>query len=75
MGSQAVGWAALPIGNLIFVAIGIIGSTPILSKLELKNKDKKWWNLISGLMTMIVFIFAVSEVVNTSYNPFIYFNF
>lgn len=66
---------ALPLGNMIFVAIGIVGSTPILSKLEQKNKEKTWWNILYGMMTVVIFILAVSEVINTSYNPFIYFNF
>lgn len=66
---------SLPLGNLIFVAIGVLGSTPLLSKLEMKNRDKIWWNIVYGVMTVAIFVLAVSAVVNTSYNPFIYFNF
>lgn len=66
---------SLPLGNLFFVILGILGSTPIVSKAEQKNRDKLWWNILYGIMTIGVFVLAVSEVVNTSYNPFIYFNF
>lgn len=75
LGRWADNWNTLPFGNLIFVFFGVIGSTSLLSKLESRNKEKTWWNVLYGLATLFVFLLAVSEVVNTSYNPFIYFNF
>ena len=61
--------------NSIFIIIGIVLSTPIFRILKIKFENTKIYNIISGLGLIILFILSLSNIVNDTYNPFIYFNF
>lgn len=55
--------------TIIALLAGIFFSTPIMKKVEIRNKYLKLFALIS------VFLLTISYISIGSYNPFIYFNF
>lgn len=61
----------------MFIAIGAVLSTPLLSKISdvMKLKESKAAQLAGAALTVFVFLISVSYLVKSSYNPFIYFNF
>ena len=68
--------------NIIYFALAILGSLPILPKLNKFINDEskpKILLCISNLMYLLIFgamvIIAISFIINKAYNPFIYFNF
>lgn len=69
--------------NIVFVLISMIASTPILSKLFNKLKDKlKEKNILTmdfGYMQIAINVFlifcSISMLVGESYNPFLYYRF
>lgn len=64
---------------MILIMIGIIASTPILKKtiLYLKKKDKfrKIINVLEIIVLPILLIVCTSYLVDSSFNPFLYFRF
>ena len=61
----------------IIIVIGIILSTPIISKL-FKKLESKQTNLRSILITGIyigILVLSTASLVSDSYNPFLYFRF
>ena len=61
----------------IIILIGIILSTPILTKL-LNKLEKKKSNIISIFITVIyigILVLSTASLVSDSYNPFLYFRF
>ena len=66
--------------NFILLIISIVLSVPILKWLSeqiIKHKTvyQPYFNIIYSLFLVLIFVIAISFVVNTSYDPFIYFNF
>jgi len=60
---------------LIAFVLGIVFSTPILSKIFTKFKTIKYFDLVLDILIIIVFILCIINLVSGSYNPFIYFRF
>lgn len=71
----------LLITNLILLAVGMIGSTSIPSRLVGKIKEKLVtrselsYSLLETVFVGAIFIFCIAYLVNASYNPFLYFRF
>jgi len=58
----------------IILIIGIIGSTEIVKNLFIKFRETKL-SFIEDIWLLILFVLSVIQVVSSTYNPFIYFNF
>ena len=58
---------------LIILIIGIIGSSPIPKNLV--NKNNKFINIIEPIFLLAILIISTSFIINSSYNPFLYFRF
>ena len=61
----------------IIIVIGLILSTPVISKL-LKKLEKKQSNIRSILITGVyigILVLSIASLVSDSYNPFLYFRF
>lgn len=58
---------------LVILIIGIIGSSPIPKKLV--NKNNKFINIIEPIFLLTILIISTSFIINSSYNPFLYFRF
>lgn len=61
--------------NLVYYIIAVLGSLPILPKLEEKYRDSKVWNIGYALILILASAVTVTYIVNKAYSPFIYFNF
>lgn len=60
---------------IFWVIIAIIGSTPIISKISKRYKNNKLFQLISVIIISILFIVSMIFIINSTYSPFIYFQF
>lgn len=60
-------------GTYIVIILGIIGSTPLISNLF--NRLNKNTKLIEQIFLIIIFILSIIQIISSTYNPFIYFNF
>ncbi|MBP3596949.1 MAG: MBOAT family protein [Clostridia bacterium] len=58
---------------LVILIIGIIGSTPIPKNLI--NRNNKFINIIEPIFLLTILIISTSFIINSSYNPFLYFRF
>ncbi len=61
--------------SLVYYIIAVLGSLPILPKLEEKYRDSKVWNIGYALILILASAVTVTYIVNKAYSPFIYFNF
>ena len=61
-------------GTYIIVGISLIGITPIVRIASDKLKEKKL-EYIESIWLLVVFSLSILEIVSSTYNPFIYFNF
>ncbi len=63
----------------IIIALAIIGATPLLKdivkKLKEKTKIRKILNICEPIMVVILLLFVTAYLVDSSYNPFLYFRF
>lgn len=57
------------IKTILFFALGILLSMPILEKIKIKNI------YIKDTILLIIFILSIISILTSSYNPFIYFRF
>lgn len=55
---------------LLYILIACLFSTPIMKKLKLKLPQ-----FISNTFLILIFIISISFIVNSSFNPFLYFRF
>ncbi len=61
--------------NILLLVIGALMSTPVFHILYEKTKDSNTVGIIRMVGLMVLFVFSVANLVSSSYNPFIYFNF
>ena len=61
--------------NAVMLIIGILLSTPIARLFTEKTKSIKAFEFIKVCLLIILLVLSVSNLVASSYNPFIYFNF
>lgn len=59
----------------IVLIVGIIGSTPLMKKLFIKEKFHKIINCLEPIFLVLVFIISTSYIIDGSFNPFLYFRF
>ena len=57
---------------LIIIVIGVVCSTPVVSSIWNRLKIN---NYVSTLILISIFILSVAYLVDSSYNPFLYFRF
>lgn len=70
-------------GNLIFIIVAIIACTPLISfiskKIKFKNNDKRNFSTAYGALSVamppLLIILSLINIVGSSYNPFLYFQF
>lgn len=60
---------------LIFIVIGLVFMFPIRKKIQEKINKHTTTRIIADIVLMALFGFAVWALINSSYNPFIYFRF
>lgn len=60
---------------IILIIIGIIASTPIFKNIFNRYRDIKVFELIKTLLIILLFIISIIFMVNSTYSPFIYFQF
>lgn len=60
--------------NIVIVLIAIIGCTPLPKKIMNKVKNSKF-KYITILIYLVIFILSVAYLVDSTYNPFLYFRF
>lgn len=62
--------------NLVFLAILILASTPAPKKLWYKLYSKGApWRIVQSVVCAIAFVLCIAYLVDSSYNPFLYFRF
>ena len=62
--------------KLIFwILISIIASTPLTLNIIEKYKGYKYFEIIKSIVLLILFVISIIFVVNSTYSPFIYFQF
>lgn len=61
--------------NAIMLLIGCFSSTPLFVKAKEKIKGNIVLDIAHCTALIALFVFSVSSIVSSSYNPFIYFNF
>ena len=62
--------------NLVFLAILILASTPASKKLWYKLYSKGTpWRIVKSVVCAIAFVLCIAYLVDSSYNPFLYFRF
>lgn len=70
-------------GNLIFIVAAIIACTPLVSfvsnKIKFRRNDKRnfttAYGVLSVIMPPILIVLSLINIVGSSYNPFLYFQF
>ena len=59
----------------IILIIGFIGSTPLMKNIFSKEKLKKLVNILEPVFLIFILILCTSYIVDSSFNPFLYFRF
>lgn len=63
---------------LVFI-VAIIGATPMIKNLVEKAKKKEGWskaiNILSPIVTIILLVAVTAYLIDSSFNPFLYFRF
>lgn len=65
-------------GYVLFIVLGVIGSTNYVKNLVIKisnGKDKKIINIFDPIYLLILLIIVTMYLIDSSYNPFLYFRF
>lgn len=60
---------------IVIFIISLIYITPIFGNVKEYFYKKKWGFIIVDLVIVVLFVYAVFEMLTTGYNPFIYFRF
>ena len=61
--------------NWLYFVFAIIGSMPIIPKIDKKLENNKVWQVVYAVGVVVCMVVSVSFICNNAYNPFIYFNF
>ncbi len=61
--------------NWIYFVFAIVGSAPIMPKIDEKLKGSRVWQTVYALGVIVCLVVSVSFISNNAYNPFIYFDF
>lgn len=60
---------------IVWIIIGAVLSTPLISNIFKKYKNIKGFELVKTILIGILFIISIIFIVNSTYSPFIYFQF
>lgn len=60
---------------ITWIVVGIVLSTPIYKIIDTKYKDKMLFEIIKTALILALFIISIIFIVNSTYSPFIYFQF
>ncbi len=78
-GSNNIPYLYLNSFVIIVIFSGIVFAMPIRkfieAKLSIITGNKEWYKFVNHSFYLLVFIFSVIELAQTTYNPFIYFRF
>lgn len=57
--------------------IGLLLSTPVIPLLKNKTQaiNKRFYNIVSSVTFLVIFVISILICIDSTYNPFIYFNF
>jgi hypothetical protein len=58
--------------NIIFLPIACFAATPIFNRIIIQRNK---FGIVTLIFCAVVFFVSISFILNSSYNPFIYFNF
>lgn len=61
--------------SIPFMILGIIFSMPILKNTLVKYENEAWYNILSSLFLVVLFVLCIFLINSSTYNPFIYFRF
>lgn len=61
--------------SLPYLLIGIIGSIPLFTRLRERKRNTNFYQIVSSIWTLGVFIVSICFLLVATYNPFIYFRF
>jgi alginate O-acetyltransferase complex protein AlgI len=61
--------------NIAFIIILCIASTPLPHKIYLKFKENKIFKAIIFVLSIALIFVCTAYIVDSSYNPFLYFRF
>ena len=59
----------------VILIVGIIGATPIMKNMSNNEKIHKIINIIEPVFLLIILIVSTSYIIDSSFNPFLYFRF
>lgn len=59
----------------IVIVLGIIGATPILKNIISKVNNQKLINILEPICLLCILVISTSYIVDSSFNPFLYFRF
>ena len=59
----------------VYVVAGAVFSTPVAKIIDEKLKDSKLYSVVAAFVMVVLFIITIAQVISSSYDPFIYFNF
>ena len=59
----------------LLLIVGIIGATPIMRNIVHSNKLHKIINAIEPIFLLAILLISTSYIVDSSFNPFLYFRF
>lgn len=61
--------------NWLYFVLAIIGSVPLMPKVDERLKSNMLWQAVYAAGILICLVVSVSFISNNAYNPFIYFSF
>ena len=59
----------------VVLIVGIIGATPLLKNITSNTRIQKIVNILEPLYLLIILILSTSYIIDSSFNPFLYFRF
>ncbi|WP_066890518.1 MBOAT family O-acyltransferase [Clostridium nigeriense] len=65
----------IQVKTMFLIVVGIIFSTPILKIVVSKYKEKRYFETVKNILIILLFIIALIFMINSTYSPFIYFQF
>ena len=60
---------------IFLIIIGMIFSTPVLKNFVIRYKEAKYYEAIKNILIIVLFVIALIFMINSTYSPFIYFQF
>lgn len=68
-------WTYINVRVILWISVSMILSTPLISNILKKYNSNKYFELLKTLLLAILLIISIIFMVNSTYSPFIYFQF